>query len=60
LELKAVTLTDEVLAAADCVVILTDHAGFDYADIAGKARAVIDSRNATWGIAAPDERIVRL
>jgi UDP-N-acetyl-D-glucosamine dehydrogenase len=59
-ELKAVTLTDEALAAADCVVILTDHPGFDYERIVRSAAAVIDSRNATWGITAPDDRVVRL
>jgi UDP-N-acetyl-D-glucosamine dehydrogenase len=60
LELKAVTLTDEALAAADCVVILTDHPGFDYRHIVETAAVVIDSRNATWGLPAADERVVRL
>jgi UDP-N-acetyl-D-glucosamine dehydrogenase len=59
-ELKAVMLTDEVLADADCVVILTDHAAFDYRRIVQQARLVIDPRNATWGLASTDERIVRL
>ena len=36
---------DEV-AAADCVVILTDHKAFDYEDVVSAARLVVDSRNA--------------
>lgn len=34
------------LAAADCVVILTDHTAFDYDEIASRARLVVDTRNA--------------
>jgi UDP-N-acetyl-D-glucosamine dehydrogenase len=58
--LKAVELTDEELAAADCVLILTDHPEFDYARVIEKASLVVDPRNATWGVAAPDGRVVRL
>jgi len=59
-EMKSVELTDERLEAADCVVILADHAAFDYAHIAAKARLIVDARNATWGIDIPQGRIVRL
>jgi len=58
--LKAVEPTDEELAAADCVVILTDHPEFDYRRIVDVARLVVDSRNATWGMPAPSCRVVRL
>jgi len=58
--LKAVEPTDEELAAADCVVILTDHPEFDYRRIVDVARLVVDSRNATWGTPAPSGRVVRL
>ncbi len=37
----------------DCVVIATDHSQYDYADIVGRAKLVVDTRNATKGIAAP-------
>jgi UDP-N-acetyl-D-glucosamine dehydrogenase len=59
-ELKSVELTDQRLAEADCVVILADHAAFDYAHIVATARLVVDARNATWGLDAPDARVVRL
>jgi UDP-N-acetyl-D-glucosamine dehydrogenase len=58
--LHAVELTDEQLGAADCVVILTDHPDFDYQRIVDHAVLVVDTRNATWGIAASSDRIIAL
>ena len=58
--LKAVEETDEELARADCVVILTDHPQFDYRRVLDQARLVVDTRNATWGLTAPADRLVRL
>jgi UDP-N-acetyl-D-glucosamine dehydrogenase len=48
-DLSSVPLTDEALAAADCVVILTDHRVFDYDRIRTQANLVVDSRNAIKG-----------
>jgi UDP-N-acetyl-D-glucosamine dehydrogenase len=31
---------------ADCVVIVTDHTDFDYADLVGRAKLIVDTRNA--------------
>jgi len=39
-------LTDATLAEADCVVIITDHKVFDYAQIVKHARLIVDTRNA--------------
>jgi UDP-N-acetyl-D-glucosamine dehydrogenase len=36
----------------DCVVIVTDHSQYDFADIVSKAQLVVDTRNATRGIEA--------
>jgi len=58
--LKSVELTDEELAAADCVLILTDHSAFDYQQVVDRARLVVDPRNATWGLSVPADRVVRL
>jgi UDP-N-acetyl-D-glucosamine dehydrogenase len=58
--LKAVEVTDGELAAADCVVILTDHPEFDYRRIVEVAPLVVDTRNATWGIPAPAGRVIAL
>jgi UDP-N-acetyl-D-glucosamine dehydrogenase len=58
--LKAVEGGDAELAAADCVVILTDHPEFDYRHIVETAALVIDTRNATWGVPIQPERVIRL
>jgi len=47
----------EELGRFDCVVIVTDHSSYDYAAIVRESRLVVDSRNATRGIASP--KIVR-
>ncbi len=41
----------------DCVLIVTDHSTYDYPTIVKQAKLVVDSRNATRGIASP--KIVR-
>jgi UDP-N-acetyl-D-glucosamine dehydrogenase len=45
-DLASVPLTPETLAAADCVVILTNHTAFDYDAVVGHAPLVVDTRNA--------------
>jgi UDP-N-acetyl-D-mannosaminuronate dehydrogenase len=42
------------------VLILTDHPQFDYRRIVEVARLVVDTRDATWGIATPPGRVIRL
>lgn len=50
LQLRCVSL--ERLDSYDCVLIVTDHSSYDYADIVQKAQLVVDTRNATRGIDA--------
>jgi UDP-N-acetyl-D-glucosamine dehydrogenase len=50
-ELHSVPLTDEVIASADCVAILTDHRVFDYETLVNTADLVVDTRNATRSVA---------
>ena len=45
-KLTAVEPTPDAIAAADCVLILTNHSSFDYATIADRASLVVDTRNA--------------
>jgi len=59
-ELKSVELTQAMIADADCVLILAEHAAFDFRHIVGAARLVVDARNATFGLDAPADRVVRL
>ncbi|MDQ2786412.1 MAG: hypothetical protein M3Y58_15575, partial [Chloroflexota bacterium] len=48
------SLTDELLRAVDCVVIVTNHAAVDYARIVARTAAIVDTRNQTRGIAADE------
>jgi UDP-N-acetyl-D-glucosamine dehydrogenase len=59
-ELRSEPLSPSVLSAADCVLIHTDHEGIDYTWVAGHARLVFDTRNATRDVKTGRERIVRL
>jgi UDP-N-acetyl-D-glucosamine dehydrogenase len=45
-------------AEADCVVIITDHAAFDYAGLLNASRLIVDTRNALKGVNS--SKIVRL
>ena len=51
-------LSEEVLAAQDCVVLLTVHPGTDVRAIVRPSRLVFDTRGSTLGIDAPN--IIRL
>jgi UDP-N-acetyl-D-glucosamine dehydrogenase len=50
--------TEEAVAKADCVVIITDHTAFDYPEIVAQAQLIVDTRNALRGLTS--ENIVRL
>lgn len=45
-------------AGTDCVVIVTDHAAFDYAALVERSLLIVDTRNALKGVTSP--KIVRL
>jgi len=47
--LKASPFTAATLRKADCVVVVTDHASFDYRMVAREAKVVVDTRNAMKG-----------
>jgi UDP-N-acetyl-D-glucosamine dehydrogenase len=49
---------ESTAAEADCTVVLTDHADFDYAALASRARLIIDTRNALKGFPSPN--VIRL
>jgi UDP-N-acetyl-D-glucosamine dehydrogenase len=51
-------LTPEVLAAQDCVLVLTDHSAYDWPWIVAHAPLVVDTRNATRDVATHRERII--
>jgi UDP-N-acetyl-D-glucosamine dehydrogenase len=49
IDLSSVALTPDIVAAADCVVIATDHTNLDYDMLSRQARRVVDTRNALKG-----------
>ena len=51
-------LTAEGLAAADAVLIATDHSVFDYEFVVRHSRLVVDTRNATRNVREGREKIV--
>jgi UDP-N-acetyl-D-glucosamine dehydrogenase len=56
LDLKS---TPEAAAAeADCVVVITDHAAFDYPGLLERSKLIVDTRNSLKGMVSP--KIVRL
>ena len=57
---KNTDLSDETLASADLVVILTDHTAVDYDRVVAKASHVFDTRNATAGVTRGREKITKL
>jgi UDP-N-acetyl-D-glucosamine dehydrogenase len=46
------------VSAADCVVIVTDHTGIDYAEVIEQSKVIVDTRNALKGFRST--KIVRL
>jgi UDP-N-acetyl-D-glucosamine dehydrogenase len=53
-------VTDETLRAADCVLIVTNHPGYDWDWIVRTAPLVVDTRNATRGIPINGETLFKL
>src|SRR5262249_38380190 len=45
--LRGSGLSSEIIAEADCVVIVTDHRKIDYGWVAEQAKLVVDTRNTT-------------
>jgi UDP-N-acetyl-D-glucosamine dehydrogenase len=58
--LKSSDLSDELLAAADLVVIVTDHEAVDLARVVAKSARIFDTRNATKNVREGREKITRL
>ena len=50
----------EALSAADCVVIVTDHSSYDWADVVERSRLVVDTRNAVARAGVEGARVFKL
>lgn len=57
--LSSVALTETAVTSADCLVVVTHHAAFDWPCIAAQAKLIVDTRNALQE-AKPAGRLVRL
>jgi len=55
--LESQPLSPDLVAEADCVLLMTDHEDYDYAQIAQQAQLIVDTRNA---FAGQEGRIVKL
>jgi UDP-N-acetyl-D-glucosamine dehydrogenase len=53
IRLRSEPLSPDYLAAQDCVLIVTDHSNVNYEWVARHARLIVDTRNATAGLAVP-------
>jgi UDP-N-acetyl-D-glucosamine dehydrogenase len=58
--LESVELTEEALAAADCIVIVTEHTSVDYERVAQYGQLIVDTRNAIADASGYGQKIVRL
>jgi UDP-N-acetyl-D-glucosamine dehydrogenase len=58
-ELSSVPLTEERLAEADCVIVVTDHTAIDWTLVGRAARLVIDTRNVMARVRSPRARVVK-
>jgi len=60
--ISSVSLTDDELRSADCVIIVTDHSGIDYKRVCSLAPLIVDTRNALNGDLRRESRarIIRL
>lgn len=56
--LKSVSLTESEVKEADCVLIITDHSGIDYAWLVKGAVIVVDTRNASKKVSSGREKII--
>jgi UDP-N-acetyl-D-glucosamine dehydrogenase len=59
LRMASEPLTAEYLRAQDCVLIVTDHSAYDWPWVVEHAPLIVDTRNATRGVEARRERVIR-
>jgi len=57
---KSLEISDEVVKESDLVIILTDHAAVNTAEVVSRARRVFDTRNATAGLEVEADKLRRL
>jgi UDP-N-acetyl-D-glucosamine dehydrogenase len=58
--LRSVELIPAVLAGQDCIVIITDHAAYDFRKIVAAAKLIVDTRNVTKDLVEFKSKIIKL
>ncbi len=56
-QLLSIELTAENIAAADCVLVATDHTAYDYDFILQHAKLIVDTRNVFAGKEGAEEKV---
>jgi UDP-N-acetyl-D-glucosamine dehydrogenase len=59
-QLKSVPDLEAAVAKADCVVITTDHSGYNWKKILDQAKLIVDTRNALGDLGRGSDKVIRL
>jgi len=59
-QLRSVPDLEKAVAQADCVVITTDHSGYNWKKILEQAKLIVDTRNALGDLGRGSEKVIRL
>lgn len=59
LRAQSVEITDSLLAEQDCVIICTAHSCYNWEQIVGNSKLVVDTRNATAKVKAPVGKVMK-
>jgi len=59
-QMTSIPLDDAALQAADCVIIGTAHACYDWTWVAKNSHLIVDTRNALWDVHTNGTRVVKL
>ncbi len=57
-DLQSIPLSEDNLAAMDCVLVVTDHSVYDYKFIFTHAKLIVDTRNVFEGIDGASDKVV--
>ena len=58
--MESISLTDEAIQSADCVVITTGHKSYDWNWVVDNAALIVDTRNVTKGVPHGSDKVVTL
>ncbi len=59
-DMDSVTDLNEALKESDCVVIVTNHKSYNYAEILENSKLIVDTRNALGKIGKNNPKVIKL